>query len=251
MVKGKSGKKPRETKSNAGRKKYKHETLREKLQFKFSKVASDTRIASARELATTYGVSIMTIRQALAALADDGFIYTIPGSGTFVAGEKISKRLVFVSFSQEVIDKGMKPSSKIIKAERVTIEKSELAKVLQIAVGEDAYRVTRVRLANNIPLALEESIIPCENAPGLLDQDLKGSLYEIFRTTYEKPVVRADSAVSPILLSKEQASLLKAVANTPSLRFQLTAFDARGRTMEHCVSVRRGDKYDFRFSIQA
>jgi GntR family transcriptional regulator len=145
----------------------------------------------------------------------------------------------------------MKPSSKIIRAERVKIEKSELAKVLQIAVGEDAYKVTRVRLANNIPLALEESLIPCENAPGLLDQDLKGSLYEIFKTTYERPVVRADSAVSPILLNKEQASLLKAVANTPSLKFQLTAFDARGRTMEHCVSVRRGDKYDFRFSIQA
>jgi len=100
-------------------------------------------------------------------------------------------------------------------------------------------------------LALEESYIPCENAPGLLDQDLKGSLYEIFKNVYEKPVLRADSAVSPILLNKEQAAQLKAVVNTPSLMFQLTAYDARGRTMEHCVSIRRGDKYDFRFSIQA
>ena len=145
----------------------------------------------------------------------------------------------------------MKPTSKIIKAERVIINKAELAKVLQIAIGDSAYKVTRVRLADDIPLALEESLIPCENAPGLLDQDLKGSLYEIFKSTYERAVVRADSAVSPILLNKEQASLLKAVVNTPSLMFQLTAFDSRGRTMEHCVSVRRGDKYDFRFSIQA
>jgi GntR family transcriptional regulator len=145
----------------------------------------------------------------------------------------------------------MKPSSKIIKAERIQITKADLARVLQIQVGEDAYRVTRVRLADNIPLALEESYIPCENAPGLLDQDLKGSLYEIFKNVYEKPVLRADSAVSPILLNKEQAAQLKAVVNTPSLMFQLTAYDARGRTMEHCVSIRRGDKYDFRFSIQA
>jgi DNA-binding GntR family transcriptional regulator len=74
MVKRKSGKKTSLTKSEASRKKHKHETLREKLQSKFSKVAPDTRIASARELAQTYGVSIMTIRQALAALADDAFI---------------------------------------------------------------------------------------------------------------------------------------------------------------------------------
>lgn len=239
------------SRAESGRKKHKHETLREKLQSKFSRLDANSRIPSARDLATTYGVSIMTIRQALAALQDEGFIYTIPGSGTYVAGEKVSKRLVFVSFSQEVADKGMKPSSKIIKAERIQITKADLARVLQIQVGEDAYRVTRVRLADNIPLALEESYIPCENAPGLLDQDLKGSLYEIFKNVYEKPVLRADSAVSPILLNKEQAAQLKAVVNTPSLMFQLTAYDARGRTMEHCVSIRRGDKYDFRFSIQA
>jgi len=111
-------------KSVAVRKKHKYETLREKLESKFSKLSPDAKIASARELANTYGVSIMTIRQALAALADDGVIYTIPGSGTYVAGEKVSKRLVFVSFSQEVSDKGMKPTSKIIKAERVTINKA-------------------------------------------------------------------------------------------------------------------------------
>ena len=249
--KKRSAKSSSSRKSVAVRKKHKYETLREKLESKFSKLSPDTKIASARELANTYGVSIMTIRQALAVLADDGVIYTIPGSGTYVAGEKLSKRLVFVSFSQEVSDKGMKPTSKIIKAERVIINKAELAKVLQIAIGDSAYKVTRVRLADDTPLALEESLIPCENAPGLLDQDLKGSLYEIFKSTYERAVVRADSAVSPILLNKEQASLLKAVVNTPSLMFQLTAFDSRGRTMEHCISVRRGDKYDFRFSIQA
>ena len=51
--------------------------------------------------------------------------------------------------------------------------------------------------------------------------------------------------------NKEQASILKAPVNTPSLMFTLTAFDIRGRTMEHCVSIKRGDKYDFKFSIQA
>jgi GntR family transcriptional regulator len=193
----------------------------------------------------------MTIRQSLAALQADGLLYTIPGSGTYVAGEKLSKKLVFVSFSEEIKEKGMKPSSQILKAEKVQVNDKKLAEVLQISVGDFAYRIKRVRLADGTPLSVEDTHIPCENAPGLLEQNLKGSLYEIFKEVYERPVVKADSSISPILLDKDQAQVLKAQVNTPSLMFTLTAFDMRGRTMEHCISVKRGDKYDFRYSTEA
>ncbi len=235
----------------AAPKKHKHVVLREKLQAKFAKLKPHSQIPSARELAVTYDVSIMTIRQSLAALQADGLIYTIPGSGTYVAGEKLSKRLVFVSFSEEIREKGMKPSSQILKAEKVQVNNKKLADILQIAVGDEAYRIKRVRLADGTPLSIEDTHIPYENAPGLLDHNLKGSLYEIFKEVYERPVIKADSTNSPILLDKEQAAALKAPVNTPSLMFTLTAFDMRGRTMEHCISVKRGDKYDFRFSIEA
>lgn len=235
----------------AASKKHKHVLLREKLQNKFSKLKPHSQIPSTRELAATYDVSVMTVRQSLAALQADGFIYTIPGSGTYVAGEKLSKKLVFVSFSEEIREKGMKPTSQLLKAEKVQVNDRKLAEILQISPGEYAYRIRRVRLADGTPLSVEDTHIPCDNAPGLLDQNLKGSLYELFKDVYERPVVRADSAISPILLDKELAASLKAPLNTPSLMFTLTAFDMRGRTMEHCISVKRGDKYDFRFSIEA
>lgn len=235
----------------AAAKKHKHVVLREKLQAKFARLKPHSQIPSARDLAATYDVSIMTIRQSLAALQADGLIYTIPGSGTYVAGEKLSKKLVFVSFSEEIKEKGMKPSSQILKAEKVQVNDRKLADTLQIPVGDQAYRVKRVRLADGTPLSIEDTHIPYENAPGLLDHNLKGSLYEIFKEVYERPVVKADSTISPILLDKDQAVALKAPVNTPSLMFTLTAFDLRGRTMEHCISVKRGDKYDFRFSIEA
>lgn len=235
----------------ASPKKHKHVVLREKLQAKLSKLKPHSKIPSARDLAATYDVSIMTIRQSLAALQSDGLLYTIPGSGTYVAGEKLSKKLVFISFSEEIKEKGMKPSSQILKAEKVQVQDKKLAESLQIQVGDYAYRIKRVRLADGTPLSVEDSHIPCENAPGLLDQNLKGSLYEIFKDVYERPVVKADSLISPILLDKEQALVLKAPVNTPSLMFTLSAFDMRGRTMEHCISIKRGDKYDFRYSTEA
>lgn len=232
-------------------KKHKYVVLQEKLQSKFLKLKPHSQIPSVRQLATQYDVSSMTVRQALSELQNAGLIYTIPGSGTYVAGEKLSKKLVFISFTEEIKQKGMKPSSIILKAEKTKITSKKLADVLQIPVGDYAYRIKRVRLADRVALSIEDSYVPCENAPGLLDHDLKSSLYQIFTDVYEKPVVKADSTVSPMLLDKEQAELLNAPVNTPSLIFNLTGFDARGKTMEHCVSVKRGDLYDFKFSIEA
>lgn len=225
--------------------------LQEKLQNKFLKLKPHSQIPSVRQLATQYDVSSMTVRQALSELQDIGLIYTIPGSGTYVAGEKLSKKLVFISFSEEVREKGMKPSSLVLKAEKIQVENAKLAEILQISQGDYAYRIKRVRLADDVALSIEDTYVPCENAPGLLDQDIKLSLYDIFKNVYERTVVKADSTISPILLDKEQAELLKAPIKTPSLMFTLTGFDSRGKTMEHCISVKRGDLYDFNFSIQA
>lgn len=225
--------------------------LQEKLQNKFLKLKPNSQIPSVRQLATQYDVSSMTVRQALSELQDSGLIYTIPGSGTYVAGEKLSKKLVFISFSEEIREKGMKPSSIVLKAEKMQVENSKLAEILQISQGDFAYRIKRVRLADDVALSIEDTYVPCDNAPGLLDQDIKLSLYDIFKNVYERTVVKADSTISPILLDKEQADLLKAPIKTPSLMFTLTGFDARGKTMEHCISVKRGDIYDFKFSIQA
>jgi GntR family transcriptional regulator len=232
-------------------KKHKYVVLQEKLQNKFLKLKPHSQIPSVRQLATQYDVSSMTVRQALSELQDSGLIYTIPGSGTYVAGEKLSKKLVFISFSEEVREKGMKPSSLVLKAERMQIDNPKLAEILQISKGDYAYRIKRVRLADEVALSIEDTYVPCENAPGLLDQDIKSSLYDIFKNVYERTVVKADSTISPILLDKEQAELLKAPIKTPSLMFTLTGFDSRGKTMEHCISVKRGDLYDFNFSIQA
>lgn len=229
----------------------KHVELREKLRSRFQRMAPNSMIPSARELAKTYKVSAMTVRQALVALQQEGMIHSVPGVGTFVSDHRMSKRLTFVSFSQEVIERGMKPSSEIVSAIKTTVKDPMIAQSLNIAVGDPIYKVERVRFADKIPMALEESLISAELMPGLLDENLSDSLYEIFRNTYEKPVTRAECVVSPINLTKRQADLLDTDVRSAALSFVVIAFDARGRVLERCNSIKRGDRYDFKYSIQA
>jgi GntR family transcriptional regulator len=229
----------------------KHVELREKLRSRFQRMSPNALIPSARDLAKTYKVSAMTVRQALVALQQEGVIHSVPGLGTYISDHKMSKRLTFVSFSQEVTERGMKPSAKIVSATKTKVSDEELAEQLQLKVGDPVYKIERLRFADKIPMALEESYISAELMPGLLDQDLTSSLYEIFRNTFEKPVVKAECVVSPINLTKRQADLLDTEVKSAALNFVVVAYDARGRTIERCSSIKRGDRYDFKYSIQA
>lgn len=229
----------------------KHVELREKLRSRFQRMAPNSLIPSARELAKTYKVSAMTVRQALVALQQEGMIHSVPGLGTYVSDHRMSKKLTFVSFSQEVTERGMKPSSIIVSAIKTTVKDPEIAESLNISVGDPVYKLERVRFADKIPMALEESYISAVLIPGLLDQNLSESLYEIFKSTYEKPVMSAECVVSPINLTKRQADLLDTDLKSAALRFVVIAYDARGRALERCNSVKRGDRYDFKYSIRA
>ena len=229
----------------------KHVELREKLRSRFQRLAPNSLIPSARELAKTYKVSAMTVRQALVALQQEGMIHSVPGLGTFVSDHKMSKRLIFVSFTQEVSERGMKPSSKIVVAIKTTVKDQEIADSLNIKVGDSAYKVERVRFADKIPMALEESWVSAELMPGLLDFDLSQSLYDIFKNNFEKAVTRAECVVSPINLSKRQSDLLDTEIKSAALNFIVVAYDSRGRALERCSSIKRGDRFDFKYSIQA
>lgn len=229
----------------------KHVELREKLRSRFQRMSPNALIPSARELALTFKVSAMTVRQALVALQQEGMIHSVPGLGTFVSDHKMSKKLTFVSFTQEVVERGMTPSSKIVSAIRTKITDQSIAEQLQIKVGDPVYKIERVRFADKIPMALEESLISAELMPGMLDQNLLLSIYDIFKNTYEKPVTKAECVVSPINLTKRQADLLDTEVKSAALNFVLIAYDARGRALERCSSIKRGDRYDFKYSIQA
>lgn len=229
----------------------KHVELREKLRSRFQRMNPNSLIPSARELSKTYKVSAMTVRQALVALQQEGMIHSVPGLGTFVSDHRMSKRLTFVSFSQEVLERGMTPTSKVVSAIKTGVKDQAVAESLGISIGDEVYKIERVRFADKIPMALEESFVSAALIPGLLDQDLSKSLYEIFKNTYEKPVTKAECVVSPMNLSKRQADLLDTDVRSAALNFIVVAYDSRGRALERCNSIKRGDRYDFRYSIQA
>ena len=189
-----------------------------------------------RELAQRFGVSRMTVRQALAVLADSGRIYSIRGHGTFVSERSVAKDATLTSFTEDMLSRGMRPGSRLLDAVQVQAGPS-VARALELEPGAAAYRV---------PMCIETVHLPGRLFPHLLDTDLTGSLYDMLATRYRTSVTRADQTVSAKRLSRTDADLLCVPAGAAALLVHRVGIDARGRLVEHGESIYRSDRYQFR-----
>src|SRR3954467_11882257 len=77
-----------------------------------------TAIPSERQLSADLGVSRLTLRAALDALAREGCLVRRRGSGTYVQQPKIAQELTITSFSDDMRRRGMTPASRTLSLAR-------------------------------------------------------------------------------------------------------------------------------------
>ena len=87
------------------------------------------RIPSERDLAVTFKVSRMTLRQAIQTLVDEGILERRVGSGTYVANQKVQEKMSGVtSFTDLMQAQGKVPSSKTVSYHVAQPTSSEVEK---------------------------------------------------------------------------------------------------------------------------
>ncbi|MFC7579965.1 GntR family transcriptional regulator [Schaalia naturae] len=200
------------------------------------------RIPSEQELVAQYAVSAMTIRRALQVLLSAGRIEGIPGKGTFVRTPTVMRSLSSNSFTEAMRAAGKTASSRLVSAS-ITAATDREREALGLA--EDGYviRIERVRLGDDVPLCHEIASLPAERFPGLLGQDLEGSLYALLRQRYSTVVARSRFEVEATLPGAEAAAHLSIARQTPCLRTLNDSWDEDGAPVEHTISLYRGDSY--------
>lgn len=222
--------------------------LADLLRTEISELAVHDPIPGERALAERFGTSRVTIRQALALLQDDGLIYTVHGSGSFVAPPRVVKQMRLHSFTEEMKQKGLKPTTKLISAQLINDDESAIDDF--VVLSEPAFRVERLRLGNLEPLSLEITYINQSIAPDLLKEDLTKSLYHILKSKYGQEVFSADEHLTPIIIDQEFAKVMKIPAGSPAIKIQRTGYNIRGEEIERSISIRQGNRWDFKYSIR-
>lgn len=207
-----------------------------------------SRVPPERELAAAYGISRMTARAAVQLLSQRGLVERKDRSGVFVARPKIEQDLSTVAgFHDQMVSRGVVPGAEVIDAR--TLRAGELdagvAARLGLEPGDEVHAVRRRRTGDAEPLALEESYYPAGLFPGLLEEDLTGSVYGLMRGRYGRGPARSRQEVEPTQLDAEAAAALGGRPDVPALRVTRTAWDDEGQPIEFAQDLYRGDRLVF------
>jgi GntR family transcriptional regulator len=155
-----------------------------------------------------------------------------------------------VSFTEMVRGQGLAATTRI-RAVNELPAPDGVAAALELAPGAPAFRLQRVRLADGEPLTLEDSWVPAERFPGLLDQDLRGSLYALLRDVYDRPPARATERLEPVLATTEDAAALNVAAGAPLMLVERVAYDSRSVPVEFARDLHRADRARFEVEVRA
>lgn len=197
-----------------------------------------------RDIAERAALSRVTVRKAVDDLVSDGRLIRRQGSGTFVAApvSKVDQPLSqLTSFTEDMARRGLSTRSEWLKRGLYPPSPEEMMR-LGLPVGSQVARLERLRLANDVPLAIERAAIAPEFLP---DPDsVTGSLYAALERHDARPV-HATQRISARNVEARDAILLGIQPGDAALYIERVSRLASGRIIEFTRSVYRGDTYDF------
>lgn len=204
---------------------------------------SGSRLPTENELVMTYRVSRVTVRKALDALAQQGYLERRSGKGTFVAEKKIQRGLSGVlSFSEMCQAVGCVPGAKTI---RISLEIPSEKDVEQLKISEDSRIVIleRIRTSDGVPVIIETCKFT-EDFAFLLGEDLEScSLYETIKRKKNLVFTKSVKTLDIVYATSQEARFLGITKGYPLLRIEGVVEDATGSFRHLSKQLCIGDKF--------
>jgi len=209
------------------------ETIAE--QIRSGAIPPGARLQSERDLADQMGVSRVTVRRALDALAEDGLVRAARGSGRFVSdGALAEPPNALLSFTELGAERGLEATSRVLGA-TVRAASFEEAEGFAVAPG--------------VAVARDVTRVPLSCAPELPTIDFStASLYAVLDAA-GAALVRADYTTEAVAADAEQARHLGVSQGSPLLLARTTSYDASDRVVELGETAYRSDRYRFRATL--
>lgn len=204
-------------------------------------------IPSERELEAIYHISRITIREAIAILIREGYLYREQGRGTYVSPQKLQKPIQkLTSFTEDMVIRGLVPGQRILSINWVR-PPERIVKILELGLDGRALRIIRIRLANNRPMGLQTSYVSLPEGETITSEELEtvGSLYTILKTRFNLIPTEAEETVEATLASSEEAALLETATGSPLLLSSRIMWAQNRHPIEYVKILYRGDRYRY------
>ena len=211
---------------------------------------ANSRLPTTMQLCEEYGVSKITVKQAMDELEAHGLVSRRRGSGVFVKGLEPAVFPIGGTWSPASQMAGF-TAERAALGEVVTTElhdftvvrpPADVAASLRLSPDEFAYHVTRVRFSDGVPLSVEYFYLPIKIAPNLRESHLEGSLYHYVEKDLGLRIGSAHRTVRAVLPTKEEAEWLAVEPSEPLLEITQIRYLDDGRPLE-CSTARHCGNY--------
>lgn len=206
------------------------------------------RFLTEREIAERFRVSRTTANKALASLVSEGVLEFRKGLGTFVRRTLIGYDVrSLVSFTEKARTAGKTPRTELLAFARVAaggVNESVRA-ALSVESDSQLWEVRRLRLADDVPVILEQRYVVQRLCPKLSRAQAEGSLYRAWTETHALRITGADEVIRAVPLSAAEARHLRITARTPALEVIATGFLDDDAPLWWERTLYRGDQYEF------
>ncbi|RST90434.1 GntR family transcriptional regulator [Vagococcus humatus] len=203
------------------------------------------RLPSERELAERFGVSRMTLRQAIQTLADEGVLERKIGSGTYVAKQKVQEWMTgTTSFTDIIQSQGKVPSSKVI-AYFVTQPSSSEQEKLQLTGHDKILRMERIRYADDIPICFEVTSIPYSLIKNYNKAEITQSFYHVLGEKGHHEIGTSNQTISAMIAAEKIAEYLEMKKGEAILKVRQVSYFKDGIPFEYVRSQYVGSRFEF------
>ncbi|HML21991.1 MAG TPA: GntR family transcriptional regulator [Aggregatilinea sp.] len=210
-------------------------------------------IPSETALAKQYGVSRVTMRQALAELAKDGILERRQGSGTFISQKPIplvhDQSLPHI-MAGRLHSRGLVTSSQIVETHTFPGPTPQVQESLRVTPSTSIAYLKRILLIGDQPAALNRSWFDHSLCPGITEQRLVDeSLSKTLRERYGLVPAYADNWLEAVRGTRETLALLELDGglDTPMILLQSVSYLADGTPLEYSITEWLGDRIRFNF----
>ena len=206
-------------------------------------------IPTENELVDYYHISRSTVRQAISALVQEGWLTRKASKGTFVTHPKQESGFIrsFEPFYQQIKRQGKAPRTELIDLNVIT-PTPEIAKELQLEPDQKVISMFRRRFADEVPIVTLQNYIPYDLCSFILSYDFRiHSLYELLMSNPETQIASTKTIVSARNATPEDRELMNIKLNSPILCSHTVSTTTQGKIIDYAFSHYRGDMNQFEF----
>ena len=205
---------------------------------------------SESEMISGFGVSRITVRQALSDLQNEGLIFRIHGKGTFVSKPKAFQDLGRLQgFGEAMRPMGYETYAKVVSLRTVkpvpaVLDKLHLPKTAKVT------ELKRLRFLNREPISLDVTYVSAAIGARLGREDLATrDVFVILENDLGMSLGHADLQIGSALADESLASLLRVEEGSPVLVIERTTHTSDGQPVDYEHLYYRGDAFQYKVRV--